>query len=134
MRKIKKQAVLIKENLENELNLLSKLGISQQSENTYLHALPILIPYCKQYFFKVRNDDTSIILELRNSNQNKVEAKMAMPCSIELMFLSGCRVKYSQIVMCNEDGNTLLMNNGTCVLSVLDKVLDSFFSLTRTPL
>lgn len=132
MKKFKKQAVIIKENLENELNLLSKLGVSQQSENTYSHAIPILIPYCKQYFFKVRNDDNSIILEFRNSNQNKVE--VAISCSIELVFLAGCRVKYNQIVMCNEDGNTLLMNNGTCVLSVLDKVLDNFFSLTRTPL
>ena len=68
MKKFKKQAILIKENLENELNLLSKLGISQQSENTYLHAIPILIPYCKRHFFKVRNDGTSIVLELRNSN------------------------------------------------------------------
>ncbi len=129
MKKFKKQAILIKENLENELNLLSKLGVSQQSENTYLHAIPILIPYCKQYFFKVRNDGTSIVLELRNSN-----IETAISCSIELVFLADCRVKYSQIAMCNEDSNTLLMNNGTCVLSVLDEVLDRFFSLTRTPL
>ena len=129
MKKFKKQSTIVQEHLENELELVSRIGISQQSENTYLHAIPILIPYCKQYFFKVRNDGTSIVLELRNSN-----IETAISCSIELVFLAGCCVKYNKIIMHNEDGNTLLMNNGTCVLSILDKVLDSFFSLTRTPL
>ena len=129
MKKFKKQSTIVQEHLENELELVSRIGISQQSENTYLHAIPILIPYCKRYFFKVRNDGTSIVLELRNSN-----IETAISCSIELVFLEGWRIKYSQIVMCNEDGNTLLMNNGTCILSILDKVLDSFFSLTRTQL
>ena len=95
MKKFKKQSTIVQKHLENELELVSRIGISQQSENTYLYAIPILIPYCKRYFFKVRNDGTSIILELRNSNQNEV--KTAISCSIELVFLAGCRIKYSQI-------------------------------------